>query len=69
MLFDGKTPDGWRGYKMEKMPAGWRVIDGALVRVAGGASTHEISGASSGRRSASSTASNRCGRSGCPAPP
>src|SRR6266480_3398712 len=36
LLFDGKTTDGWRGYKMEKMPAGWRVIDGALVRVQGG---------------------------------
>src|SRR5882762_1229915 len=37
LLFDGKTTEGWRGYKMEKMPPGWRVIDGALVRVAGGA--------------------------------
>src|SRR5207245_11606214 len=37
LLFDGKTMEGWRGYKMEKMPPGWRVIDGALVRVAGGA--------------------------------
>src|SRR4051812_25722626 len=36
LLFDGKTTDGWRGYKMEKMPTGWRVIDGALVRVQGG---------------------------------
>jgi len=36
LLFDGKTTDGWRGYKMEKMPPGWRVIDGALVRVQGG---------------------------------
>jgi hypothetical protein len=37
LLFDGKTTDGWRGYKMEKMPPGWKVIDGALVRVSGGA--------------------------------
>ncbi|HEV8608010.1 MAG TPA: DUF1080 domain-containing protein [Tepidisphaeraceae bacterium] len=36
LLFDGKTTDGWRGYKMEKMPPGWKVIDGALVRVQGG---------------------------------
>jgi cytochrome c len=36
LLFDGKTTDGWRGYKMEKMPPGWRVIEGALVRVQGG---------------------------------
>jgi len=37
LLFDGKTTDGWRGYKMDKMPPGWKVIDGALVRVSGGA--------------------------------
>jgi hypothetical protein len=37
LLFDGKTTDGWRGYKMDKMPPGWKVIDGALVRLAGGA--------------------------------
>src|SRR5687767_2620700 len=37
LLFDGATTAGWRGYKMEKMPPGWKVIDGALVRVSGGA--------------------------------
>lgn len=37
LLFDGKTTKGWRGYNMEKMPPGWEVIDGALVRVSGGA--------------------------------
>jgi cytochrome c len=37
LLFDGKTTDGWRGYKMDKMPPGWKVIDGSLVRVSGGA--------------------------------
>jgi hypothetical protein len=37
LLFDGKTTEGWRGYKMEKMPPGWKVIDGALVRTSGGA--------------------------------
>ena len=36
LLFDGKTTQGWRGYKMKKMPPGWKVIDGALVRVSGG---------------------------------
>ena len=36
LLFDGKTTTGWRGYKMEKMPPGWSVIDGTLVRVKGG---------------------------------
>ena len=37
LLFDGKTTDGWRGYKKDSMPPGWKVIDGALVRVSGGA--------------------------------
>jgi cytochrome c len=37
LLFDGQTTDGWRGYKMDKMPPGWKVIDGKLVRVSGGA--------------------------------
>ena len=37
LLFDGKTTKGWRGYQMTKMPPGWEVIDGALVRVHGGA--------------------------------
>lgn len=36
LLFDGKTTDGWRGYKMKQMPPGWKVIDGILTRVAGG---------------------------------
>src|SRR5260221_980740 len=37
LVFDGKTTTGWRGYKMDRMPSGWKVIDGALVRVSGGA--------------------------------
>jgi quercetin dioxygenase-like cupin family protein len=37
LLFDGKTFDGWRGYKMDTVPPGWKVIDGAFVRVKGGA--------------------------------
>ena len=37
LLFDGKTTEGWRGYKMKDMPPGWKVIDGILTRVAGGA--------------------------------
>lgn len=37
LLFDGKTTDGWRGYKMDKMPPGWKVIDGAMVKVKPGA--------------------------------
>lgn len=37
LLFDGKTTAGWRGYQMKAMPAGWTALDGALVRVSGGA--------------------------------
>jgi hypothetical protein len=33
LLFDGKTTNGWRGYRMTTMPAGWEVVDGALTRV------------------------------------
>ena len=36
LLFDGKTTQGWRGYKMKDMPEGWLVKDGALVRTQGG---------------------------------
>ena len=36
LLFDGKSTDGWRGYKMDKMPPGWKAEDGVLARVAGG---------------------------------
>lgn len=35
-LFDGRTTSGWRGYKQPGMPAGWRVVDGALTRVGSG---------------------------------
>jgi Domain of Unknown Function (DUF1080) len=34
LLFDGKTLNGWRGYGMQTMPAGWSVVDGALTRTA-----------------------------------
>ena len=34
LLFDGRTTDGWRGYGMDSMPAGWEVVDDALTRVA-----------------------------------
>lgn len=36
LLFDGKTTNGWRGYKMDKMPPGWTADAGALVRTKGG---------------------------------
>jgi hypothetical protein len=35
LLFDGKTTEGWRGWKKDKMPDGWQVIDGILTRVKG----------------------------------
>jgi len=34
-LFDGETTAGWRGYRMDGVPDGWQVVDGALTRVAG----------------------------------
>jgi hypothetical protein len=37
LLFDGATTKGWRGYRMQTMPPGWSVMDGALIRVRGGA--------------------------------
>jgi type 1 glutamine amidotransferase len=37
MLFDGKSTNGWRGYKKEAFPAaGWEVVDGALHAKANG---------------------------------
>src|SRR3954464_11233733 len=36
LLFDGKTTDGWHGYKQKAAPAGWKVVDGSLTRVGGG---------------------------------
>ena len=35
LLFDGKTLNGWRGYKTEAIGAGWKVENGALVLTAG----------------------------------
>jgi len=32
-LFDGRTTAGWRGYRMDSLPSGWQVVDGALTRV------------------------------------
>ena len=32
-LFDGKTTNGWRGFRQKTMPGGWQVVDGALTRV------------------------------------
>jgi hypothetical protein len=36
LLFDGKTTEGWRGYRMKTLPPGWKVVDGVLARVVGG---------------------------------
>ncbi len=35
-LFDGVSTAGWRGYRAERCPPGWQVVDGALTRVAEG---------------------------------
>jgi len=36
LLFDGKTFDGWRGYRMKEMPAkGWKVEDRILKKIGG----------------------------------
>lgn len=35
-LFDGRTTAGWRGFRMDTVPGGWQVVDGALTRVGGG---------------------------------
>ena len=32
LLFDGKSLAGWRGYKTETPPTGWRAVNGELVR-------------------------------------
>ena len=34
LLFDGKTTDGWRGYRKVSIPDGWKIVDGALTRAA-----------------------------------
>ena len=32
VLFDGTSLDAWRGYKTDKVPSGWRIADGSLVK-------------------------------------
>lgn len=37
LIFDGRTSDGWRGYRGEGFPSqGWEIQDGALHVIAGG---------------------------------
>ena len=31
-LFDGKSLDQWRGYKSDKVPEGWKIVDGTLAK-------------------------------------
>jgi hypothetical protein len=35
-LFDGTSLAGWRGYRSATPPAGWHIVDGALVRAGPG---------------------------------
>jgi hypothetical protein len=35
-LFDGGSLDAWRGFRNDRVPAGWQVVDGALTRVGEG---------------------------------
>jgi hypothetical protein len=35
-LFDGRSLEAWRGFRSDRVPAGWQVVDGALTRVGGG---------------------------------
>jgi hypothetical protein len=32
VLFDGSSADSWRGYRMNAMPSGWSIVDGALTK-------------------------------------
>ncbi|HET7565600.1 MAG TPA: DUF1080 domain-containing protein [Gemmatimonadaceae bacterium] len=32
LLFDGRTTDGWRGYRSQDVPSGWSVVDGVLTK-------------------------------------
>jgi Domain of Unknown Function (DUF1080) len=31
-LFDGTSLDAWRGYKSDKVPEGWKIVDGTLYK-------------------------------------
>ena len=36
LLFDGQSVKGWRGFRSDTPPEGWKAVDGALVREQGG---------------------------------
>jgi hypothetical protein len=42
LLFDGQSSDAWRGYRKERIPPGWKAVDGVLARVSGGAGGDDI---------------------------
>lgn len=35
LLFDGKTFNGWRGYRQPTLPPGWEIVDGTIHVIAG----------------------------------
>jgi len=35
-LFNGRTLEGWRGFKSDAPPSGWSVVDGTLARTGSG---------------------------------
>jgi len=45
-LFDGRSLVAWRGYRRDRVPTGWQVVDDALTRVgqAGDLITREVFG-------------------------
>ena len=36
LLFDGKTSEGWRGYKKDHFPSAWQVVDGTIYMIGSG---------------------------------
>jgi hypothetical protein len=32
LLFDGRTTEGWKGYKSDTVPSAWHVVDGVLTK-------------------------------------
>ena len=36
LLFDGKTSEGWRGFRKEEFPAAWEIVDGTLHMIGSG---------------------------------
>jgi len=48
LLFDGATLEGWRGYRTESAPAGWKVERGEITVKAGGAGGDLMTDASFG---------------------